>query len=423
MTLTFPILPGQGWSVHKKPKFSTIVAPHVSGREVRAQSWQYPLWEFEATFDGLASDSLSYPGLGAQSMQSLMGLFLQCQGQLGAFLYFDPTDYAVASQGFGTGDGATTAFQLVRAIGGFVEPVLAPFLATSLTQTTIPPGPGGVNQYAPNNLFVNAQNLAGAVTLTSATLTGGAADPNGGTLGALFVETATTAQHYASQGGAAGTLAAGAPATFSVYLKQGASRYCQIAFEAGAPNFSGVYANIDMQLGVVTASGLYGAPLDSTPTIIVSAASNGFVRASISTILAGAGNTAWFAIVSGVNNPTAGFAPSYAGSLGNNFTIAFPQVEQAAAIGAPGAYNPTLATPYYGGPIVTRNGVYVDPSAYSVNPLTGVITFTTAPALNVVLRWSGWFAFICRFLDDSQDFEQFMQNLWTIKSVKFQSVR
>ncbi len=31
----FPTLSGQGWSVHKKPIFATIVAPHVSGREVR----------------------------------------------------------------------------------------------------------------------------------------------------------------------------------------------------------------------------------------------------------------------------------------------------------------------------------------------------------------------------------------------------
>ena len=34
----------------------------------------------------------AYPGLGAQSLQSLMGLFLQSQGQFGTFLYTDPTD-------------------------------------------------------------------------------------------------------------------------------------------------------------------------------------------------------------------------------------------------------------------------------------------------------------------------------------------
>jgi len=33
------------------------------------------------------------------------------------------------------------------------------------------------------------------------------------------------------------------------------------------------------------------------------------------------------------------------------------------------------------------------------------------------------YAFVCRFLEDSQDFENFMQNLWAAKSVKFRSTR
>ena len=57
---SFPKLAGQGWSVHKKPSFATIVAPHASGREVRAALYQYPIWQFEAAFDGLASDNASY---------------------------------------------------------------------------------------------------------------------------------------------------------------------------------------------------------------------------------------------------------------------------------------------------------------------------------------------------------------------------
>jgi uncharacterized protein (TIGR02217 family) len=109
--------------VHKKPVFNTIVAVHASGREARDPLWQYPLWEFELAFDGLASDSSTYPGLGAQSLQSLMGLFLQCQGQLATFLYVDPTDHAAVNQGVSTGDGATTSFVLPRSLGGFVEPV------------------------------------------------------------------------------------------------------------------------------------------------------------------------------------------------------------------------------------------------------------------------------------------------------------
>jgi hypothetical protein len=123
---TFPALPGQGWSVHKKPNWSTIVAPHVSGREVRFANYEYPMWEFEATFDGLtdlASPPVNYANLCASSLQSLMGLFLQLQGQFGTFLYTDPTDNAATAQAIATGDGSTETFTFVRTLGGFVEPV------------------------------------------------------------------------------------------------------------------------------------------------------------------------------------------------------------------------------------------------------------------------------------------------------------
>ena len=81
LPLPRPLASGLGWSVHKKPVFSTIVASHVSGREVRDALYQNPIWQFELTFDGLDSTSSTYPGLGANSLQSLMGFFLQCQGQ------------------------------------------------------------------------------------------------------------------------------------------------------------------------------------------------------------------------------------------------------------------------------------------------------------------------------------------------------
>jgi acetylornithine deacetylase/succinyl-diaminopimelate desuccinylase-like protein len=121
----FPVLPGQGWSVHKKPSFSTRVASHVSGREVRAPFYAQALYEFEVTFDGLASNA-AYPGLGANSLQSLMALYLQVQGQFGTFLYTDPTDNAQAvsiSAVPATGDGTNKVFTLQRTLGGVTEPV------------------------------------------------------------------------------------------------------------------------------------------------------------------------------------------------------------------------------------------------------------------------------------------------------------
>lgn len=157
----FPTLPGQGWSVHKKPTFSTLVASHVSGREVRDTLYQNPIWQFELTFDGLASDAASYPGLGAQSLQSLMGLFLQCQGQFGTFLYTDPSDSTVNGQSFAIGDGATTTFTFARALGGFLEPV---GWVTSVADVTVGGGAqsSGWSLSAPNSLVFATAPASGA---------------------------------------------------------------------------------------------------------------------------------------------------------------------------------------------------------------------------------------------------------------------
>jgi uncharacterized protein (TIGR02217 family) len=59
-------------------------------------------------------------------LRTLAGFFLQQQGAFQPFLFDDPTDDSVTGQVLGTGDGATTAFQLVRTMSGFAEPITAP---------------------------------------------------------------------------------------------------------------------------------------------------------------------------------------------------------------------------------------------------------------------------------------------------------
>lgn len=155
----FPVLPGQGWSVHKRPSFSTRVAAHVSGREVRSPLWAASLTEFELTFDALASGP-GYGGAGAGSMQQLLGFVLACQGQLTPFLYVDPTDNFVPRQPIATGDGATTSFSVVRTLGGSTEVVS---WTTSLANVTVGgAAASGWSLAAPNTLVFAAAPAAGA---------------------------------------------------------------------------------------------------------------------------------------------------------------------------------------------------------------------------------------------------------------------
>ena len=176
-TPVFPALAGQGFSVHKKPTFATLVASHVSAREVRSPQYLNPIWNFEVLFDGLDGTTTGqYQGLGASSLQSLMGLFLQCQGQYSPFLFYDPTDYAVTSQAFGTGDGTTTTFQLLRTLGGFAEAIVAPAPAGTLYfpggQSAVVAAPAIYNNGSLVGSGYSISNPGGVVTFTTAPASG-----------------------------------------------------------------------------------------------------------------------------------------------------------------------------------------------------------------------------------------------------------
>jgi uncharacterized protein (TIGR02217 family) len=128
MALIFPALPGLAWSVTKTPTFQTRIQRAVSGRELRALDYPYPLWQFTLIFDFLRDN----PAAGYDELRALMGFVMLCQGAFGTFLFQDPTDNRVSGQQIGTGDTLKTVFQLQRTMGktlpggGFLEPIVAP---------------------------------------------------------------------------------------------------------------------------------------------------------------------------------------------------------------------------------------------------------------------------------------------------------
>ena len=134
MTAIFPSLPGLGWSVVKSPRFATRIQRAVNGRELRALDQPYPLWNWTLTYPLLRDrNDMRAPlpaaggfGIGYDELRILAGFFLQQQGALQPFLFDDPTDDIAAAQPLGTGDSSRTAFQLLRHMGGFAEPITAP---------------------------------------------------------------------------------------------------------------------------------------------------------------------------------------------------------------------------------------------------------------------------------------------------------
>ena len=122
MTLLLPTSLGAGWPRYKRPTTSTRVAAAVSGREVTAALSAYPLFEFELPFEALLSGP-AQGGFPANALQTLMGIYLQCQGQAGRFLYLDPSDCQATGQLLGAGNGTAQAFTFIHSIGGYGWPV------------------------------------------------------------------------------------------------------------------------------------------------------------------------------------------------------------------------------------------------------------------------------------------------------------
>jgi len=81
---TFPALATLGWSVHVKPRFSTRIAAHVSGRETRAADRANALYDIELSYDVLRADANA-------ELQPIAGFYL-AQGGANALFWFTPTD-------------------------------------------------------------------------------------------------------------------------------------------------------------------------------------------------------------------------------------------------------------------------------------------------------------------------------------------
>lgn len=129
-TATLPTLAGLGWSVTREQLWQSTKAVSISGKETAVSNWSYPRYRWTILYNVLRQGTVS--GATWDEMEQLFGFINARQGGFDSWLYKDTADNAVTGQAIGSGDGATAAFQLIRAFGSFVEPILAPDLAATL---------------------------------------------------------------------------------------------------------------------------------------------------------------------------------------------------------------------------------------------------------------------------------------------------
>jgi uncharacterized protein (TIGR02217 family) len=104
--------------------------------------------------------------------------------------------------------------------------------------------------------------------------------------------------------------------------------------------------------------------------------------------------------------------------IGDGVTTAF---QLARAIG--GAFAGDIIQNLNGVPQIYVNNVLKTVTTdYTIDSF-GVITFTTAPANNASLTWSGNFYFRCRFTDDAQsNFRMIAPDMWDCSQISWESV-
>ncbi|ENS9400351.1 hypothetical protein ELG10_08585 [Neisseria gonorrhoeae] len=115
----FPEFPGLKWGRKKTAVWSTGTQKSASGREFRTAYYTYPQWRFSLSFEVLRTK------VSVNELEKLAGFFNARKGSFESFLYEDPADNAVTDQPVGNTVQGVARYQLVRSMGGFIEPVSA----------------------------------------------------------------------------------------------------------------------------------------------------------------------------------------------------------------------------------------------------------------------------------------------------------
>ena len=127
--MTFPIFPTfplLDISDTRSVVASTLRQPAISGRNTFQPLWPFPKYKITRKYNALAVNGSSYGGTAEWQQLEDFWKTVMLASPGGVFQINLDLDNTATNQAFGTGDGTTVAFQLMRALDNFYEPVLAP---------------------------------------------------------------------------------------------------------------------------------------------------------------------------------------------------------------------------------------------------------------------------------------------------------
>ncbi|MGH6967595.1 MAG: DUF2460 domain-containing protein [Stellaceae bacterium] len=129
-TTVFPWPTGWSYTVQRTPIFATRKQKSISGKVTRIADQSIPVYQWTLPINLLRQAMVA--GTSYDEFFTFEGFFDSLYGGWDTFLFQDLLDYTITSQPIGTGDGTTTIFPMVRALGGFAMPILAPNLTATL---------------------------------------------------------------------------------------------------------------------------------------------------------------------------------------------------------------------------------------------------------------------------------------------------
>lgn len=114
--LVFPTFAGTGIAIKRTPVFSTVVQVAASGKELRSSYQSTPRFRYEVPLNFVRRAGFS-PNTPSDEVTSVLQFFASVKGMWDSFLFTDKDSCTAALTPFGTGDGTTTAFQLLDTDG------------------------------------------------------------------------------------------------------------------------------------------------------------------------------------------------------------------------------------------------------------------------------------------------------------------
>jgi uncharacterized protein (TIGR02217 family) len=384
----FPTLPGLKWGTNKQPIWATKVLTAASGRETRGSFQSYPRWKFTLSYEFLRA------GGGFSELQQLVGFFNQRMGSFDSFLYRDPNDYQVADQALGTGDGSRVEYRLVRALGGFVEPVLAPadvwvYIDRGSAGKWRVSGASRTNYFARTDDMTSTYWSKNGVVVTA----NAATNPDGSATADLLTEDTANTSHRIWR--TVYPVAANVRHCISMRVRANGRTALSLSMpwtNAGSANFDLAAETSSVRAGTVEATGIRNLGGGWYRVWLV-------VRPSDT---AGATFAAYM-----LPAPTG--AVTYTGDGISGMYYDALHMETLAED------DPAEPTEYIKN---TTAAALTVPADYTLAD-AGYLTFTVAPAAGQQVSWSGTFYFRCRFTHDALEIEQFMQDLYSGKKVEF----